>query len=97
MYFQEDLTNVSDLSESEYTNNKQIGSNLIKQSDLLYCFTVLKNIREFIIKACLQWMNISVELVTVAAFPSTYYMCILDYRIKKTLDGKMRINSENAH
>ncbi len=66
VYFQEDLTNVSDLSESEYTNNKQMGSNCIKQSDLLYCFAVLKYIREFIIKASLQWMNISVELVTVA-------------------------------
>ncbi len=40
VYFQEDLTNVSDLSESEYTNYKQMGSNFIKQSDLLYCFTV---------------------------------------------------------
>ncbi len=39
------------------------------------------------------------EAWTLAAFPSTFFMCILEYRIEETLDGngKMRINCKNAH
>ncbi len=37
--------------------------------------------------------------MSIAAFPSTYFMHILYYWKKKTLDGnaKMRINAKNAH
>lgn len=81
VYFQEDLTNASDLSESAHTNNKQTGSNIIQQSDLFYWVAVLKHIREFIIKTSLQWMEVSAELVTMHSE--------IDLSVKDTCDASL--------